>query len=68
MNDYELKAEWRGETYVLIFQDTSDTDATFSGIFRILDRAKANTSWAKGAITLTNLRTNEIINQMKEKD
>ncbi len=68
MNTYELIAEKDGESAVIRFEDVNDAEAMLAGIAHILNKAIESEIWRRGRITLTNLRTNHLVNEMKEKE
>ena len=69
MDKYEIRATRQGKVSAVIFEDVNDSEATYSAIFRILDKANKgqNGLWAMGEVTLTNLTTGELLKTMKEK-
>jgi hypothetical protein len=67
MNRYELQATLNKQTKTIRFSDTDDIQAMYTGIFRILDKAKRYTTWSHGYISLTNLTTGELVKEMASK-
>lgn len=64
---YELRAAYFRKESVIRFEETDDTEATYAAMFRVLNKARQSSLWALGEITLTNLTTNQILNQMGRK-
>lgn len=67
MNKYQLQAKLNGQVKTVWFEDINDTEAIYTGIFRILDNASKNRVWQKGYIALTNLTTGELVKEMASK-
>lgn len=68
MMNYELRAELRDDLFeVTGFVAEDDYNASFDAIKVILDLAIKSTVWAKGAISLTNTDTQEVIATMDAK-
>lgn len=53
LNTYTLTATLGNASNTVTFQDTDDTEATFTAMFRILDAAVKSRLWAKGEIVLS---------------
>jgi hypothetical protein len=68
MNNYELKAELRDDLFeVTRFVSESNSEAQLDAIGTILDLAMRSTVWSKGAISLTNTDTQEVVATMEAK-
>jgi hypothetical protein len=67
MNRYQLQATLKNKTKTLWFEDINDTEAIFTGIFKVLDKASKSVIWARGYIALTNRTTGELVKEMASK-
>jgi len=69
MRTYKLTAQHGEDVAIETFLEEDDTEATFTAIWKILDRAHAGQdakTWAKGRITLCDEDGN-VIRVMEEK-
>lgn len=65
--NYRLRATYGKWSKTIVFEDVSDTEATFKALFIVLDKAKKDNLWALGHIELINANTNTLIQQMPAK-
>ena len=67
MNRYELTATTAERVCVARFADYDDTEAHYTALRKVLDKAHRFETWARGEIVLRNTTTGQVIATMEGK-